>query len=764
MSIEIVVTNAGRAAIVNAQNTGTAPVTITHVGLSSTAVVPVPTLTALAGEIKRVATISGEVVADDTIHLSMLDSTADAYTLRSLALYLADGTIFAIYGQPAPVLEKTTGSVAALSVDVIFADISAASLTFGDATFVNPPATTERQGVVELATLAEALAGSDAIRSLTAAAAKGAVLNWLLSQDGSGSGLDADMLDGMHASAFAQAGHVHGTMADQNANAVNIIGGAISGVTLKNVQGAAGIGTAAPTGFLEVRHPGAGGEKSIVLSNTSWDRSFSAWAEADGYRLRSSGWSDSSARALMFSVGAAEAMRISAAGNIGLGTANPSQKLHVAGNLLVGHPVEPATYNVGFFSRAPAGGTIDWDIRTNDATHGARTAVTIAANGNIGLGTQSPAQRLHVGGNMVVGHGGDPANYTFGFFSRSPGSGTIDWDIKTTDATFGARTPVTITAGGNVGIGALSPTTRLHVEGPDSDVFADLQRLRLSNAARTAENSLSIGIHVNTATTRFVSAGTNAGSFSFHNGIGEVLRVGADGIIRPGANGAQDFGAPSYQWKDGHYSSSVKIAGNNAWHSGNDGSGSGLDADLLDGLNSTAFLQLANFIGSEILSRLVSVDGSGSGLDADLLDGQQGAYYLPAATFSGPETLSRLVTVDGSGSGLDADLLDGYHASSFDRIVEQNLTAEGGYIVYASGRKECWGTVVIAQDSYATWNLPIAHTSWCHPSFTYTGKAGQNATADNTMFVGFLGAPPYATRWYNAEDATLTIYVRTIGV
>ena len=48
--LEITVTNAGRAAIVNAQNTGTAPVTITQIGLSVTAGARLPTATALTGE------------------------------------------------------------------------------------------------------------------------------------------------------------------------------------------------------------------------------------------------------------------------------------------------------------------------------------------------------------------------------------------------------------------------------------------------------------------------------------------------------------------------------------------------------------------------------------------------------------------------------------------------------------------------------------------------------------------------------------------
>lgn len=69
------------------------------------------------------------------------------------------------------------------------------------------------------------------------------------------------------------------------------------------------------------------------------------------------------------------------------------------------------------------------------------------------------------------------------------------------------------------------------------------------------------------------------------------------------------------------------------WHSGNDGSGSGLDADLIDGV---AAWTAAN-------------DGSGSGLDADLIDGYQGWN----------------TNNDGAGSGLDADLLDGSSSGAF---------------------------------------------------------------------------------------------------
>lgn len=202
MAITLIITTAGRAALVNAENTGTDPVTVAEIGFSATAVVPSPAAVALPGEIKRLDSVAGEVVADDTIHVVATDESADAYSLRSFALYLEDGTLFAIYGQPTPILEKTASAFAALALDVVFEDIDAALLTFGDTDFLLPSANTERRGIVELATPAEAEAGVDNERALTPAQAKAKVLAWLLSQDGSGSGLDADKLDGFHAADF----------------------------------------------------------------------------------------------------------------------------------------------------------------------------------------------------------------------------------------------------------------------------------------------------------------------------------------------------------------------------------------------------------------------------------------------------------------------------------------------------------------------------------------------------------------------------------
>jgi len=68
---------------------------------------------------------------------------------------------------------------------------------------------------------------------------------------------------------------------------------------------------------------------------------------------------------------------------------------------------------------------------------------------------------------------------------------------------------------------------------------------------------------------------------------------------------------------------------------------------------------------NELLTYLKTLDGTGSGLDADLLDGQHGSYYLPASDYNATDVRDKLKTVDGAGSGVDADLLDGQHGSYY---------------------------------------------------------------------------------------------------
>ncbi|OOW63310.1 hypothetical protein Xlen_02465 [Xanthomonas campestris pv. leeana] len=227
--LKLQVTTAGRAALVNAPNTGTNSVLISHVGIANAPFSASATLTALPGEIKRVAAVGGTITADDTIHVSIRDESDAVYDCYGFGLYLSNGTLFAVYSQPTLLLGKAAAAMMLLALDAVFADIDVQQITFGGTNFTDPAATTDVAGIVELATEEEAAAGNDKIRVITAwllkkildarlgAGAPSAFVRGLLGvtsaallrtalelkgaalkDEGAGNNLDADKLDGQH--------------------------------------------------------------------------------------------------------------------------------------------------------------------------------------------------------------------------------------------------------------------------------------------------------------------------------------------------------------------------------------------------------------------------------------------------------------------------------------------------------------------------------------------------------------------------------------
>lgn len=179
--LDLVITHAGRAALIDAGGGGTAAVVIAEVGLTNGVFVAAPTLTALPGEFKRIDTIAGQAADADTLHLMVRDSSADTYTARGFALYLDDGTLFAVYGQADPFLGKYSASHFLTAIDLKFAAGEAALIAFGDANFLNPPATEAEKGVAYLASIAEALAGAVADKIITPAALAAVLENYVSS-------------------------------------------------------------------------------------------------------------------------------------------------------------------------------------------------------------------------------------------------------------------------------------------------------------------------------------------------------------------------------------------------------------------------------------------------------------------------------------------------------------------------------------------------------------------------------------------------------
>ena len=159
MANTILITDAGLAEVVEAEQGGFAPVVITEVGYGTGQYTPTGDQKALKEEFKRLKTIAGGAIGDNVIHLAARDDSTEAYT--------ASGTLFAVCSQTVPIIQKASQSQALLAIDLAVTDFSADSIAFGDTNFLNPPATTTTLGIVELATNEEAIAGTDGTRAVT---------------------------------------------------------------------------------------------------------------------------------------------------------------------------------------------------------------------------------------------------------------------------------------------------------------------------------------------------------------------------------------------------------------------------------------------------------------------------------------------------------------------------------------------------------------------------------------------------------------------
>lgn len=176
--LPIVITDQGRAEHINAENTGTEKLKIVEVRLGSGQYEVgegTKSQTALQEEFKPIETIAGEVVADDTIHVSILDEGDDVYSVGEFGLYTESGTLYAVYSQPAEqgwIIEKAAPSTLLLAVDIILDSLDANVLEFGDLTILNPPASETIAGVLRLASSQHVVDGDSHDRAVTPAGLK----------------------------------------------------------------------------------------------------------------------------------------------------------------------------------------------------------------------------------------------------------------------------------------------------------------------------------------------------------------------------------------------------------------------------------------------------------------------------------------------------------------------------------------------------------------------------------------------------------------
>jgi hypothetical protein len=204
---------------------------------------------------------------------------------------------------------------------------------------------------------------------------------------------------------------------------------------------------------------------------------------------------------------ATRGINAAANGNVGIGTVNPIHMLHVFGQGDVAtnqpHLVLETTPGSSFGPqvRLKHGGTngSEWLLLSGGSSNGqvgagnfgitrqgGNNVFAATPAGNIGLGTNTPAQRLHVVGNSILGSVADSAigfdstaNARLGVINKGTGlpvfasavnqpiifGQTNQTDVFANIPTASVTERMRISAAGNVGIGVVNPTSRLHVAG-----------------------------------------------------------------------------------------------------------------------------------------------------------------------------------------------------------------------------------------------------------------------------------------------------------
>lgn len=167
--MKLVITDAGKQALVNATQTGTAQLELAEIAVGSGQYTPSAEQTALQNQIKRLPIIQASAVDDHVIHVAYEDDSSDSYNVYEVGVFTSDGVLFAVYSSNDLIISKAANSSCLLTVDMVIDDLDVEDISFGDIEYATGAATTESAGIVELATQAEADAGEDAYKVITPA-------------------------------------------------------------------------------------------------------------------------------------------------------------------------------------------------------------------------------------------------------------------------------------------------------------------------------------------------------------------------------------------------------------------------------------------------------------------------------------------------------------------------------------------------------------------------------------------------------------------
>jgi hypothetical protein len=419
-------------------------------------------------------------------------------------------------------------------------------------------------------------------------------------------------------------------------------------------------------------------------------------------------------------------------GNVGIGSATPSTKLHVAGSFRL----ENGTQAAGRVLTSDASGVATWQTASGGSLPSGTSGQTLRHDGtnwitnsnifnngtNVGLGTASPNAPLQFA-NSIANRKivlWEDANNDHQFYGLGINGFTSRYQVPSTaaDHVFYAGTSSTASnelmrIKGN-GAVTINNNTVWHAgnDGTNSTLDADLldgvHLTGLTQSGPAGNGNLNDAFWTAGArlTSSYATANAPNGNGWYYmynnrhegtsNAWGSQIALGMD--VNPDKMYFRNHYGGS--WQNWQQVASMPV-GSTGWHSSNDGTNSGLDADLLDGVHLAGITQSGDSPNGNLndaywttTSRLTSSDVTanapfGNGwyniynsrhLGTNTSYGSQIAVGMTVHTdkmffrnqnggWGGWQQLASMPvgatgwhsSNDGTGGGLDADLLDGVH-------------------------------------------------------------------------------------------------------
>jgi trimeric autotransporter adhesin len=241
------------------------------------------------------------------------------------------------------------------------------------------------------------------------------------------------------------------------------------------VGGNVGIGTTVPTSGYKLDVAGsilssvASGNTSVVVSTNNANGAINAIA-GQGLEIATDGTNKN----IAFRNGTSTSMYIKNGGNVGIGTTSPGAKLSIAAGasdanteqIRFNRTNDEFRYNSIFSTISSSSSTakISFGVHDGVTSTSQATVMSLLGNGNVGIGTTSPGTKLHI----VVSGGSSQLTLerTGGGAGKVVLAGAVEGLIVYDDA-YGPKMYVGTsgTYNGNVGIGTITPSQKLHVSG-----------------------------------------------------------------------------------------------------------------------------------------------------------------------------------------------------------------------------------------------------------------------------------------------------------